>query len=119
MLPSPRRAWTTEVGDGWNPFLTSVSGVDLASRRTASFGGQGDLRSATFFIAEGSEKICRTTSLAIVLGGVVDTGESWTPPMLVDRIGRYQELESRPWRYRCPVALATSGATTPHTSPSK
>jgi probable F420-dependent oxidoreductase len=85
-----RRA--VEFGDGWNPFLTSVSGVDLATTRTASFTGEEDLRSAISYIAEVSEQICRTTPLAIVLGGVVAPGESWTPPMLVDRIGRYEEL---------------------------
>lgn len=39
-----RRA--VERGDGWNPFLTSVSGADLARTRTAGITGEDDLREA-------------------------------------------------------------------------
>ena len=83
-----RRA--VELGDGWNPFLTSK--VDLNSTRTAAFTGEADLSAAKSYLDAHSEKIGRTTAPEIVLGSIVTPGEQWTPAMLVDRIGRYQEI---------------------------
>lgn len=98
-----RRA--VEFGDGWNPFLTSVSGVDLATIRTAAFTGVDDLRAAKSYITEVSERVGRTRPLEIVLGVVVAPGETWIPPQLIDRIGRYRELGVSA------VAVAVSGST--------
>ncbi|MEV3901113.1 TIGR03619 family F420-dependent LLM class oxidoreductase [Mycobacterium sp. NPDC050551] len=98
-----RRA--VEFADGWNPFLTSVSGVDLATTRTASFTGKDDLRAAISYIAEVSDQVGRTRPLDIVLGSVVAPGEQWTPSMLVDRIGRFRELGVSA------VAISVSGRT--------
>jgi probable F420-dependent oxidoreductase len=85
-----RRA--VELGDGWNPFLTSVGGVDLATTRTAALTGEQDVRAAISYVRALCDELGRATLPEIVLGSVVRPGEQWTPEMLVDRIGRYRDL---------------------------
>lgn len=85
-----RRA--VELGDGWNPFFTSVAGVELATTRTATFTGEHDLRAALSYMEALCEETGRAQAPEIVLGGVVAPGEAWTPDQLVDRICRYREL---------------------------
>ncbi len=81
-----------ELGDGWNQFFTSISGVDLATTRTAAITGEKDLIAAISYMKEHCEKVGRTTMPDVVLGGIASPGEPWAPEMLVDRIGRYREL---------------------------
>ena len=81
-----RRA--VELGDGWNPFVTSVSGTDLATTRTAGMTGPDDLRAALGYLAEQCDKAGRTTPLAIHVGGISKPGENCSPAEVVDRIGR-------------------------------
>lgn len=85
-----RRA--VEHGDGWNPFVTSVSSADLNTTRTAAITGEDDLRTAISYMNEFSESSGRATPPEIVLGGIVKPYEQWTPPMLIDRIGRFHDL---------------------------
>ena len=85
-----RRA--VELGDGWNPFFTSVAGVELSTTRTATFTGEHDLLAAITYMEQVCEETGRTQPPEIVLGGVVAAGEAWTPDLLVDRISRYREL---------------------------
>ncbi|MEE2056913.1 LLM class F420-dependent oxidoreductase [Rhodococcus artemisiae] len=85
-----RRA--VERGDGWNPFLTSVSGADLVTTRTAGITGEDDLRRAISYMREVCEKHGRGTLPEIVLGGIIKPSEPWDPQKWVDRIGRYREL---------------------------
>lgn len=80
------------LGDGWNPFLTSVGGADLATTRTAAFAGEDDLRQAINYITVLCEKAGRATPPDIVLGSVMSPDERCTPQMLIDRIGRYRDL---------------------------
>src|SRR5262245_28335089 len=82
-----RRA--VELGDGWNPFLTSVGGVDVATTRTAALAGERDLRKAISYLCALCDEDGRTTPPEIVLGGIVRPGEQCTPEMLIDHIGRY------------------------------
>jgi probable F420-dependent oxidoreductase len=85
-----RRA--VERGDGWNPFLTSVSGADLARTRTAGITGEDDLREAIAYMRVSCEKVGRATPPEVVLGGIIKPTEPWAPEMWIDRIGRYREL---------------------------
>jgi probable F420-dependent oxidoreductase len=85
-----RRA--VELGDGWNPFLTSVGGVDLATTRTAALAGEADVRAAISHLHGLCEQLGRATPPDIVLGSVVRPDEQWTPQVLIDRIGRYRDL---------------------------
>lgn len=96
-----RRA--VELGDGWNPFFTSM--VDLNSTRTAAFTGEQDLQAAMSYINALCEKTGRATAPEIVLGSIVTPGERWTPPVLIDRISRYRELGI------AAVAVTVSGCT--------
>ena len=84
-----RRA--VELGDGWNPFVTSVSGTDLATTRTAGMTGPDDLRDAVGHLTEQCEKLGRTTPLEIHVGGITKPGENCSPAEVIDRIGRYRD----------------------------
>ena len=79
------------LGDGWNPFVTSVSDTDLATTRTAAMTGPDDLRAAVGYLTEECEKAGRTAPLEIHVGGITKPGETCTPAEVVDRIGRYRD----------------------------
>lgn len=80
-----------ELGDGWNPFFT-VGGVDNSTTRTAEMTGEEDLAAGIAYLREQCEKIGRKDAPQVVLGSILRPRESWTPAMVIDRIGRYREL---------------------------
>ena len=85
-----RRA--VELGDGWNPFFTSVGGVDTNTTRTAQMAGIEDLRAGIDYMREYCEEFGRKDMPEIVLGGVNAPGEKPSTQELVDRISQYREL---------------------------
>lgn len=85
-----RRA--VELGDGWNPFFTSVSGVELSTTRTAALTDERDLVAALGHLRALSEAFGRTQPLDVVLGSVTKPGEQLGDQQLIDRINRYGEL---------------------------
>ena len=83
-----RRA--VELGDGWNPFFTA--GPLSATARTATMSGDTDLVEGIHYLREHAEKIGRETPPKIILSSLTHPGETWTPDMLLERIGEYREL---------------------------
>ena len=85
-----RRA--VELGDGWNPFFTSVGGVDTNTTRTAQMVGIDDLRAGIDYMHQYCEEFGRKDPPEVVLGGVNAPGESLSDQEMLDRIGAYREL---------------------------
>lgn len=85
-----RRA--VELGDGWNPFFTSVSGVDTNTTRTAQMAGVEDLRAGIAYMREYCEEFGRKDMPEVILGGLNEPGEKPSMQEMVDRISRYREL---------------------------
>jgi probable F420-dependent oxidoreductase len=81
-----------ELGDGWNPFFTTSGGVNANTTRTAAMEGEDDLIAGIAYMKDHCEKVGRADMPEIVLGSTTAPDEKWTPPMLIDRIGRYREL---------------------------
>jgi probable F420-dependent oxidoreductase len=84
-----RRA--VELADGWYPFFTA-GGIASASTRTAEMSGEADLAQGVAYLREHCERIGRTDLPTIFVGSITTPGESWTPAILIDRIGRYRDL---------------------------
>jgi len=85
-----RRA--VELGDGWNPFFTSVGGVDTNTTRTAALANIDDLRASIDYMREYCEQVGRKDPPELVLGGMNAPGEKPSAQQMVDRIGAYREL---------------------------
>jgi probable F420-dependent oxidoreductase len=85
-----RRA--VEFGDGWNPFLTSTGGVDVATTRTAAMTGEQDVRAAIGYLRAHCDEVGRTSPPDIILGAVTAPGEQCDAEALIERIGRYRDL---------------------------
>ena len=83
-----RRA--VELGDGWNPFITS-SAVS-ATTRTATMADVMDLEDGIAYMREHCEKVGRKQLPEVVLGAVNQPNEAWNPPALLEKIGRMREL---------------------------
>jgi len=83
-----RRA--AELGDGWNPFITS-SAVSTTTR-TASMADEMDLTAGIAYLREHCEKIGRERPPQIVLGAVNRPNEPWHAAALIDKIGKMREL---------------------------
>jgi probable F420-dependent oxidoreductase len=81
-----------ELGDGWNPFFTSISGVDTNTTRTAQMAGIDDLRAGIDYMREYCEEFGRKDRPEVVLGGLNAPGEKVSTQQMVDRIGAYREL---------------------------
>jgi probable F420-dependent oxidoreductase len=81
-----------ELGDGWNPFFTSISGVDTNTTRTAQMAGIEDLRAGIEYMREYCEEFGRKDMPEVVLGGLNAPGEKVSTQEMVDRIGAYREL---------------------------
>jgi len=85
-----RRA--VELGDGWNPFFTTASGVDTNTTRTAQMSNVDDLRAGIDYLREYSADFGRKNPPDIVLGGINYPGEKPSFQEMLDRIGAYREL---------------------------
>jgi probable F420-dependent oxidoreductase len=85
-----RRA--VDLGDGWNPFFTAKSGVDVATTRTAQISGIEDLREAIAYMRNYCDQVERATMPDVVLGGVNVPGEKLSGQELLDRIEEYRAL---------------------------
>lgn len=85
-----RRA--ADLADGWNPFFTLSSGVDINTTRTAAMTGVDDLRAGIDYMREYCDKIGRKTMPEVVLGSIVAPGEAHSTQLFLDRIGLYREL---------------------------
>ena len=105
------------LGDGWNPFLTSIFGIDVATTRTAAISGEKDLIAAISYMKEHCEKVGRATMPDVVLGGIVSPGEQWTP----GDAGRPDRGVTENWAsplqvWRLTAERGANGATTPSAS---
>ena len=85
-----RRA--VELGDGWNPFFTTATGVDTNTTRTAQMSNVDDLRAGIDYLREYSAEFGRKDPPDVVLGGVNYPGETLSFQEIVDRISAYREL---------------------------
>jgi len=91
-----RRA--VELGDGWNPFMTS-SAVS-ATARTAAMADEMDLAGGIAYLREHCEKIGRREAPQVVLGAVNQPNEAWNAQALLEKIGKL-----------CELGISTVGAT--------
>jgi probable F420-dependent oxidoreductase len=83
-----RRA--VELGDAWNPFLTSP-GVSTTSR-TAPLTSEEDLRVAIQYMRDHCEKVGREQPPAVVLGSLSPIDKDMNAALLIDKIGRLRDL---------------------------
>jgi probable F420-dependent oxidoreductase len=81
-----RRA--VELGDGWYPFFTA-SGVSTATTRTADITNEEELAEAIAYMHAYCRAVGREAPPIVAVGSVVQPGETWTPQMIVDRVGRF------------------------------
>ena len=81
-----------ELADGWNPFFTISSGVDINTTRTAAMTGVDDLRAGIDYMREYCEKLGRKDIPEVVLGSIVAPDEERSTQLFMDRIGLYREL---------------------------
>ena len=84
-----RRA--VELGDGWYPFFT-VGGVNTSTTRTADITNEEELAQALGYMHEQCAVQGRETPPAVAIGSIVKPGESWTPALIQERAGRFEEM---------------------------
>ncbi len=84
-----RRA--AELGDAWNPFMTS-SAVVAATTRTAEISSVQDVADGMAYLREHCEKIGHGQVPATVVGGINKPGEKISSQELVDRIGSFRDI---------------------------
>jgi probable F420-dependent oxidoreductase len=83
-----RRA--VELGDAWNPFLTSAA--VSATTRTAAMTGEMDLAAGIAYLREHCAKVGRREPPDIVVGAVNQPNEAWNAEALLERIGKMRDI---------------------------
>lgn len=83
-----RRA--VELGDAWNPFLTTDA-VSTAAR-TAAMSGVEAIADGIAYLRAYSEDLGRDRPPEIVVAAVTEPEEAWEAPALLDRIGALADL---------------------------
>ncbi len=79
-----------EMADGWNPFFTPAQVSSTA--RTAAMTSELDLADGIAYMREHCEKVGRNNLPQIFLASITQPGEKWTPPQLIDKIGKFKEM---------------------------
>ena len=103
-----RRA--VELGDGWNPFITSAA--VSATTRTAAMTDEMDLAAGIAYLREHCEKVGRTQLPEIVVGAVNQPNEAWNAQALLEKIAKMRELGVSTVERPSTAAAAPSGART-------
>jgi probable F420-dependent oxidoreductase len=83
-----RRA--AELGDGWNPFLSSAAAS--ATVRTPAMADEMDVADGIAYMREHCEKIGRKQLPEVVLGAVNQPNQAWNAQGLLEKIDKYREL---------------------------
>ena len=79
-----------ELGDGWNPFITSST--VSATSRTAAMADEVDLAGGIAYMREHCDKVGRTRPPEVVLGAVNQSNETWNAQALLEKIAKLLEL---------------------------
>jgi probable F420-dependent oxidoreductase len=85
-----RRA--VDLCDGWNPFFTSNTGVDIGATRTAAMTSVEDLAAGIAYMRDYCAEVGRETPPEIVLSGLNFPGQKISAQELIDRAGAFGEM---------------------------
>ncbi len=84
-----RRA--VDLADGWYPFFTG-EGVLNQTSRTVQMAGEADLAAGIAYMHDYCDQVGRETPPELSTGSVLMFGETYSPQLVIDRVGRYAEM---------------------------